>query len=284
MIGSAAEARRRVHLIELTRSLAFQRSDSLLPVQGSNRAVQIYDDENDRCIKVCINTLRDDPADAISFFQRGVAYRNKGFYAVALSDLRKAVRCDPTLAAALHELARIELCCPVSKFRDLGSAITNATKACLETDYATWPYPFTLACAHAESQDYGIASRLAADAESLVPESDLSSWHHCLQIWTQHLLEDLGHLGISCDSQLVGLILDHAVISGDLIGLIPKQFAFKQLVVPLAMDRWVKRIAVADKRNLDLEQLLRVAFNGDVQLIEAPRRSLERALGRYYHR
>lgn len=112
---------------------------------------------------------------AWSFFYRGLwAHHRELDYENALALYRTAIRLDPALGAAFHNLAIIQATCPEFQWHAPEAALQNAARACELTAWADVSYLETYAAAAACTGDFNAAvtwqqealTRLGAEGDS----------------------------------------------------------------------------------------------------------------------
>jgi tetratricopeptide (TPR) repeat protein len=115
--------------------------------------------------------------------RRGETHAERGAYAAALADFRKALARDPRSAVVHNEIAWLLATAPDDKLRDGKQAVEHATRACAATAYADFELIDTLAAAHAECGDFDAAVQWAQKALDLAPAEKKSEIRGRLELY-----------------------------------------------------------------------------------------------------
>ena len=100
------------------------------------------------------------------------AETQRGDYDAAVNCYQRAISIDPSDVTNLSQLAIIQACCPVEKFRNGQQAELNARTACELTSWDNWVHLTVLAAAMAELGDFEQAVSYAETCHRLAPDSE----------------------------------------------------------------------------------------------------------------
>jgi tetratricopeptide (TPR) repeat protein len=120
--------------------------------------------------------LRLNYADA--YFNRGIAWVNKGEFAKAITDYSEAVKLNPKCDDAYALLGWLQATCPDEQYRDGKKAVENANKARQLSGGKNWAVIDTLAAAYAESGDFGKAVESQEEAIQLANKDKTAKDSH----------------------------------------------------------------------------------------------------------
>ncbi len=110
------------------------------------------------------------------------SYKRGGPIDKVLLDYEAAVHIDPELAAAFHDLARLQAANPVAQLRDGLDAVKRASKACELTDWKNPLYIETLAAAYAEAGDFNSAVSWQKKAIDEFPKEERPTYHERMKV------------------------------------------------------------------------------------------------------
>jgi tetratricopeptide (TPR) repeat protein len=108
----------------------------------------------DHAIKDLDMALQLNPYDVRALSDRAYSFSSKGDFGRAEQDLTEACRQDPNNETALNNRAWIHATCPVASHRNGAAAVSEATRACILSDWKRSSRVDTLAAAYAESGDF----------------------------------------------------------------------------------------------------------------------------------
>ncbi len=114
----------------------------------------------DRMLSAGVLSLEHSAAKAIgrAYYLRGRhAHERSGALDKVLSDYGTAVRYDPNLSQAFHDLADLQATNEDQRYRNGALSVENATRACQIDNWSNSTYLSTLAAAYAEAADYEAA-------------------------------------------------------------------------------------------------------------------------------
>jgi tetratricopeptide (TPR) repeat protein len=115
-----------------------------------------------------LNTsLRLDPNNPVTLFDRGKIFSDRGSYRPGLADFMRALELEPTNSRHYNQLAWVLATCPKAEFRDGARAVELATRAAELTEWKDGNVLDTLAAAYAESGRFDEAVRWQKQAVDL---------------------------------------------------------------------------------------------------------------------
>lgn len=132
--------------------------------------------ELDKAIADFTQSIRLDPQFSDPYSERGVAWHLKGEYDKAIADCSEAIRLAPKNADGHNNLAWLLATCSLEAHRDGKEAIEHATKACQLSKWKVVSFIDTLAAAYAEAGDFDEAVRWQRNAMAKCPENQKE---HC---------------------------------------------------------------------------------------------------------
>ena len=108
----------------------------------------------ENAIKDLTEAIRLNPEFAAAYANRAYSWSQKGKFDNALKDYTKAMKLDPSDADSYAAAAWLRATCPDRAHRDGGRAVTNATTACILTEWKDSSNIDTLAAAYAELGEF----------------------------------------------------------------------------------------------------------------------------------
>jgi Flp pilus assembly protein TadD len=137
----------------------------------------------ERAIADLDQAIRLAPADAASFNNRGAAHLKVGNYTKASTDLREAIRLEPTFPNPYRHLAWLQATCPQPEYRDGAAAVANATRAIELAAGKPVEWFATLAAAHAEAGNFDEAIKVQTKCQDESTPETAVKWQVQLDLY-----------------------------------------------------------------------------------------------------